>query len=245
MCTVTYLPRPSNGFVLTSTRDEKSIRKSAIPPREYDVHSRKVFYPRDPDAGGTWIASAAGGYSLCLLNGGFMIHESRPPYRLSRGLVLLDFYKYNNVASFRDNYVFKGIEPFTLLIIGHPQRSLDELRWDGQKIHHIMPDPEIPGIWSSVTLYSEDVIKMRRDWFDKWLGKNPGFTDVEAVSFHKKAGTGDMHNDVMMDREGEVRTVSITSLYRNTMLEKIYYEDVITGKYFNQNISGNSLLVTQ
>ncbi len=132
MCTVTYLPLPSAGFVLTSTRDERSIRKAAIPPREYDVHGGMVFYPKDPDAGGTWIASAVSGYSLCLLNGGFKIHESRPPYRLSRGLVLLDFYKYNNVASFRDHYDFKGIEPFTLLILGHPQRSLDELRWDGQ-----------------------------------------------------------------------------------------------------------------
>jgi len=243
MCTVTYLPQPFIGFVLTSTRDEKSIRKPAVPPREYDILGRKVFYPRDPDAGGTWISSAVGGYSLCLLNGGFKIHESRPPYRLSRGLVLLDFYKYNKVDSFRDNYDFKGIEPFTLLIIGHPQRSLDELRWDGQKIHHITPDPDIPCIWSSVTLYSEDVINMRKAWFDTWLGKNPGFTDVEAVRFHKKAGTGDLHNDVLMDREGEVRSVSITSVSRSDMFEKIYYEDLINGKYFHQKISGNPLLV--
>jgi hypothetical protein len=243
MCTVTYLPLPSEGYILTSTRDEKSIRKPAILPQEYEVYGEKVFYPKDPDAGGTWIASAVGGYSLCLLNGGSEIHESRPPYRLSRGLVLLDFFKYNDVRSFLEKYDFQGIEPFTLLIIGHRQRSLDELRWDGQRVHYNMPNPAIPGIWSSVTLYSHDVIGLRKSWFEKWLLKNPGFTVVDAVNFHKNAGSGDIRNDVMMNREGEVRTVSITSVSRTEISEEIYYEDVISGRSFNQNISGNPLLV--
>ncbi|MFC2112690.1 NRDE family protein [Bacteroidota bacterium] len=244
MCTVTYLPLSPEGFVLTSTRDEKSIRKPALPPRQYEIHDKKVFFPKDPDAGGTWIAVSEGDYSLCLLNGGFQIHESKPPYRMSRGLLLLDFYECNDVKGFLDAYDFQGIEPFTLIIAAHSQPTLDELRWDGEQIHHRSMDPGIPGIWSSVTLYPDEVIHMREEWFHEWLLKEPEFNIAEAVIFHKKAGTGDTQNDILMNRN-EVRTVSITSVFRNPSQTEIFYEDIITGRTYHQNISGERLLVNQ
>ena len=243
MCTVTYLPLPREGFVLTSTRDEKNFRQAALAPRKKSIPGATVFFPRDTDAGGTWIATAIEGYTVCLLNGGFKIHESKPPYRLSRGLVLLDFYKYNNVIEFRNGYDFKGIEPFTLLLLGYKQRSIDELRWDGEQIHHTAMNPDIPGIWSSVTLYTNDVIRRRKEWFEKWLLKDPGFHTANAVNFHKNAGTGDLHNDILMNREDQVRTVSITSVFRSNSVYEMYYEDIISGKVDHQNISGNTYLV--
>ena len=258
MCTVSYLPLPTEGFVLTSTRDEKNIRKSALPPAQYHIHDEKIIFPKDPDAGGTWIAASEGGYSLCLLNGGFKIHESKPPYRLSRGIVLLDFFKYMDVRDFLAGYDFQGIEPFTLLIAGgsdhslnepgrstdepgknldKPPRGLDELRWDGGHIHHTELAPENPRIWSSVTLYPDKVIRLREKWFQEWLLKDTEVSIAEAVSFHKKAGTGDMQNDIMMNRD-EVRTVSITSIVRSRNTYEMSYEDIISGKTFQRNISG-------
>jgi hypothetical protein len=241
MCTVTYLPLSPAGFVLTSTRDEKTARKPAIPPEKHDIHGQKVCFPRDAEAGGTWIAAAEKGYSLCLLNGGFTLHESRPPYRLSRGLMLLDFYRYNDVKAFCRSYEFEGIEPFTLVIAGHG--SLDEIRWDGGEIHRAEKNPGIPAIWSSVTLYAQEVIRMRQDWFHKWLLGNPGFCIAEAVAFHKKAGTGDIRNDIMMDRDGEVRTVSITSIFRGNTCDEMYYEDTLSGKTYHTDISGERMFI--
>jgi hypothetical protein len=269
MCTVSYLPLPTEGFVLTSTRDEKNIRKSALPPAQYHIHGEKVIFPKDPDAGGTWIAASEGGYSLCLLNGGFKIHESKPPYRLSRGIVLLDFLKYRDVGDFLAGYDFQGIEPFTLLIAGGPDNSmnepdhslnepghspdepgknqdkptssLNELRWDGGHIHHTELASENPRIWSSVTLYPDEVIRLREKWFQDWLLMDPEVSIADAVSFHKKAGTGDIQNDIMMNRD-EVRTVSITSIVRSRNTYEMSYEDIISGKTFHRNISGERSL---
>jgi hypothetical protein len=249
MCTVSYLPLPGEGFIITSTRDEKSLRKTALPPEQYDIHDGPVYFPRDTDAGGTWIASSPGGHTLCLLNGGFIIHESIPPYRRSRGLVLLDFYKYNNVAGFRDQYDFTGIEPFTLLIRNfHSNKPaeagsiFDELRWDGEQVHHTPLNPELPAIWSSVTLYSDEVISQRNKWFEKWLDDHPEFSVESAINFHKTAGTGNIQNDILMNRDNEVRTVSITSILRDPLRYEYYYEDIINQQQHSNKISPSGLV---
>ncbi len=243
MCTVTYLPLSDDGFIITSTRDEKTIRKPALPPGKYDIQGGQVYFPRDNDAGGTWIASSPGGHTLCLLNGGFVIHDSNPPYRRSRGLVLLDFYQFNDVVSFRDKYDFTGIEPFTLLIRnshgtlpGRPGNKFDELRWDGEQIHHTPLDPELTAIWSSVTLYTADVIKQRKHWFEEWLAGYPDFNIGSAVKFHKTAGTGNLQNDILMNRENVIRTVSITYILRDPVSYEYYYEDVINQQQHSNKI---------
>ncbi len=229
MCTVTYLPLHREGFLLTSTRDEKIQRQPAIPPKQFEAGESRIYYPRDPDAQGTWIATSLGEYSLCLLNGGIFPHQSNPPYRMSRGHIILDFFGHGNPDSFKAEYNFEGIEPFTLLIMGFESRSLDEMIWDGNQVHHQKLNPEIPNIWSSVTLYSEDIITKRQDWFHEWLLTNPDFHTENVVNFHKKAGTGNPDIDILMNRD-HVRTVSITSVYRSNILYGMYYEDMIEKK---------------
>jgi hypothetical protein len=243
MCTVSYLPLPREGFIITSTRDEKTLRKPAFPPENYNIHGREIYFPRDTDAGGSWIASSPGGHSLCLLNGGFVIHESRPPYRKSRGLVLLDFFLYNEVAAFRDRYDFKGIEPFTLLVRrfggntpGRAGSTFDELRWDGDHLHHTPLDPDMPAIWSSVTLYSAEVIHQRKQWFEQWLKGKPKFTIASALNFHKTAGTGNIQNDILMNRDNVVKTVSISSIFRSPLRHEFYYEDMVEKRQHSKKI---------
>jgi hypothetical protein len=162
---------------------------------------------------------------------------------MSRGLVLLDFYQYNDVAGFRDRYNFKGIEPFTLLIrnvremaTGLAESKFDELRWDGEQVHHTPLNPDLPGIWSSVTLYSDEVISQRNLWFKHWLDSHLKFTIRSAVNFHKTAGTGNTRNDILMNRDNEVRTVSITSILRDPLRYKYYYEDIINQQQHSKKI---------
>ena len=100
MCTVTYIPSNKDSYILTSNRDESPQRASAEIPKKYKIFDQDIFFPRDPQAGGTWIASSEENYTLCLLNGAFKKHKWNPPYRMSRGLVLLDFFKYNNTNKF-------------------------------------------------------------------------------------------------------------------------------------------------
>ena len=70
MCTVSFLPL-DNGFILTSNRDERALRKPAEFPATYQSNSGTVTFPRDGKAGGTWIA-ASKTKMICLLNGGFL-----------------------------------------------------------------------------------------------------------------------------------------------------------------------------
>ena len=232
MCTVSYLPIHNGGFIITSTRDEKTLRKPALQPAGHLLYGKKICFPRDQDAKGTWIASCNTSDTLCLLNGGLHLHEHDPPYRKSRGLVLLDYYQYNNVSEYRDSYDFSGIEPFTLLVKGLGDSSLEELIWDGQEIHHKSHPADQPGIWSSVTLYTPEVIQNRKDWFEKWMQGKPDITVASIVHFHKTAGTGNVQNDILMNRENAIRSVSITSLIRQTNRHEFYYEDLLdTGSF--------------
>ncbi|HWZ21081.1 MAG TPA: NRDE family protein, partial [Cytophagaceae bacterium] len=87
MCTVTYLPKPNGEYILTSSRDEKIVRPAAAVPQCYTIGGKSIVFPKDPTAGGSWIAYA-GEKTVCLLNGGFKKHISNPPYKKSRGLVV-------------------------------------------------------------------------------------------------------------------------------------------------------------
>ena len=139
------------------------------------------------------------------------------PYRISRGLMLLDFFRYNNVSDFLSQYNFEGIEPFTLLIFEQsPGLAIHEIRWDEkEKFYLIGRDAaSVPLIWSSAQLYTKDVIRQREDWFGAWLKANSESHDGEHRTFSKTGGTGNSNTDLLMNRDSKVFTVSITSVKR-------------------------------
>jgi len=228
MCTVSFLPLGGNDFILTSNRDEKDSREIAKPPFIYNHNHLNVAYPQDPKAKGTWIAAAENGYILCLLNGGFVYHKSKPPYRKSRGIVLLDFFNYNNVNQFVVNYDFKGIEPFTLIIIeSRSALKIYELRWDGKQIHISYKDQKQTQLWSSVTLYSPEIIEEREQWFKTWKQKQKeGYTAENIKEFHLIGGKGDKENDLLM-RRAEVFTVSVTQIVKKDKEVLMNYTDCL------------------
>lgn len=226
MCTVTYLPTSDCSFILTSNRDESPLRKPASPPEKYNIHQTEVFFPKDQQASGTWIATSLG-FSLCLLNGAFEKHEHKPPYKKSRGIVLLDFFQYKNVEKYSSEYNFNGIEPFTLIILEHISNTkIQEIRWDGKKIHSKKIDPNTPHIRSSATLYSKEIIEHRKKWFKEWLQKNPNYKTDDILSFHHFAGEGDIKNDVIMNR-GIVQTLSISCIHKSASSFEMIYEDLL------------------
>jgi hypothetical protein len=209
MCTVTYIPVKDTVF-LTSNRDEKNLRSSALAPEIFSFDSGKILFPKDGDAGGTWIAAHENGNVIIFLNGGLKAHTPEPPYRKSRGLVLLDIFDH---ASPFNNFVsaeLDNIEPFTAIIFDN--NHLFECRWDGTKKHHKELDKTVPHIWSSVTLYNEEIIKKRNNWFNSWLAKNIEPSQEDILHFHQFTGDGDSYNDLRMNRNGKVYTVSVTSI---------------------------------
>jgi hypothetical protein len=230
MCTVTYLPLEQREFILTSNRDEDVSRVSALPVQEYRVNDRTVFFPKDQKANGTWIAYDVKGYTLCLLNGANKAHHPKANYKKSRGLMLLDFYCYNEPEDFATLYDFEGIEPFTLILAyscSDTERvKLFELKWDEEHVELISHDSSLPQIWSSVTLYSNEVIEERKKWFELWLSKNTAYTTDTILFFHHFGGNGSSENDLVINRSTK-KTVSICCINKNLSHTDIIYEDII------------------
>ena len=240
MCTVTFIPA-GNKIYLTSNRDEKHWRSAALSPQAYPFPSGKVLYPKDGDAGGTWIAAHENGNAIVFLNGGLVRHIPEPPYRKSRGLILLDLVEgvtsYNSFLAINLN----NIEPFTAII--WDDNHLFECRWDGRRKHHKQLDASIPHIWSSVTLYDDAIIRKRKKWFDNWLKKNPQPVQEDILHFHQFTGEGDRHNDLLMDRNGQVFTVSITSMAITEYSVSMQYLDLKNNQVAVQELAFEKSMV--
>lgn len=223
MCTVTYIPSKDSIF-LTSNRDEKSWRTPAYAPALYTFDSGKIIFPKDGDAGGTWIALHENGNTAIFLNGAFIEHTPKPPYRKSRGLILLDLIDHSTPYNCFLAINLNNIEPFTAII--RDNSHLFECRWDGQQKHHTELDSDTCHIWSSATLYGPAIVEKRNNWFKKWLEKNESPSQEDILHFHQFTGDGDSHNDLKMNRDGKVFTVSVTSVNISNDLLGMKYLDL-------------------
>ena len=97
MCTVTYIPLGNSDFILTSSRDIPFARKKAAHPKKTTEDGVELYYPKDGKAGGTWIGTSAKNRLICLLNGGFKYHTSREKYTKSRGLIVKELLKADDI----------------------------------------------------------------------------------------------------------------------------------------------------
>jgi Transport and Golgi organisation 2 len=210
MCTVSFIPLQNKVFI-AHNRDEKSNRTKAVAPAEYIVNGYTLLFPRDSAAGGTWIAcNKNNGSAAVLLNGAFEKHVHQPQYRKSRGLAFLDILAANDLYLSYCKVDLAGIEPFTVILWNN--HTLYECRWDGTQKHIIKPDASTPHSWSSVTLYDEAIISKRETWFRNWQQVHPVPSIDEVIQFHLSGGDGDPHNDLRMNRNGDLLTVSITAM---------------------------------
>jgi hypothetical protein len=234
MCTVTFIPA-RDAFYLTSNRDEKNWRSDAHPPAVYTHSSGKMLYPKDGHAGGTWIAAHENGNAAVFLNGGFEAHVPAPPYRKSRGLILLDMLDHSTPFNCFLAVNLNKIEPFTAVIVDN--RHLFECRWDGTKKHYAEADMQQPHIWSSATLYPEPIREKRKSWFTDWISLNVQPTQDEILHFHQFTGDGDTNNDLRMNREGKVFTVSVTSLRIDSASLAMGYLDLKNNQQHSAQLS--------
>ena len=225
MCTVTYLPISDSDFILTSNRDEQPSRKT-IEPKEYVEDGVKLTYPKDELAGGTWIGISDKNRLVCLLNGGFESYERKTSYRMSRGIIVKAILKSDNFESYIDDFDFKGIEPFTIVLVDwNSNLKTYELVWDGKEKHFSKLKNE-PKIWSSSTLYTKEEKQLRRDWFVNWLINHSEYNQQEILKFHHNSEIGTPENSIKMKRT-YVETVSVTSVKKSSENTTMNYEKLI------------------
>ncbi|MFC0771957.1 NRDE family protein [Terrimonas alba] len=223
MCTVTYIPCRETYFI-TSNRDEKYSRSTAIAPVVYEINQRKLIFPKDADAGGSWIALDENGSTAVLLNGAFEKHEPAPPYRQSRGQAFLTIVAAQKPVLHFQEVDLSGIEPFTIIILD--KHHLHECRWDGTDKYSKQLKKHRPYIWSSVTLYDGDTIRKREKWFADFLKRHREPTQKDILEFHHFAGDGDSDNNLLMERDGMFSTVSITNILLTSDRASMKYIDI-------------------
>lgn len=210
MCTVTFLPLRGDDFIFTSSRDVGFQRAKAEKPKNYLENGVELCYPKDGKAGGTWIGTSRNNRLICLLNGGFKNHKRKDVYPKSRGLIVKELLIAENFETACMQIDLHDIEPFTLVVVTWAEKlRLFEFIWDGE-LRYFKELAPSPFIWSSSTLYDDQMKRMRVEWFDKWLSSND-ISSNGILDFHKNAGIGNREIDVFMKRE-KVGTVSITQV---------------------------------
>ncbi len=226
MCTVTFLPGQDK-ILFTSNRDEHKMRSIALFPARYDYTTGNIVFPKDTQAGGTWVAVHENGNAMVLMNGAFKRHIPVYPYRKSRGLVFLEIFDSSEPKTSFDDIDLGNIEPFTLVI--WQKDELWEARWDGLKKYTLRLPADVPHIWSSASLYDEEVIHKREQWFREWLKEIPHPVKKDALLFHEFGGDGDERISLRMNRDGILSTVSITCIELLKDKAIMNYIDLIKG----------------
>ena len=206
MCTVSYVPL-KNGFCITSNRDEKVTRAKAIPPKEYSIKNKKITFPKDQKAGGTWFAQTKDAI-IVLLNGADEKHIVKSSYRKSRGLIVLDLIITGDIIAGWHEIDLQNIEPFTIVL--HYDNNLFQLRWNEIEKSQKILDTSKNYIWSSSTLYSKEIREERAKWFKDFLHNNENVSPKEMLDFHQFTKPNNNDFGLQINRNNILKTISIT-----------------------------------
>ena len=245
MCTVSFVPNSKDGFILTSNRDETTKRGIASSPQVIHRNEMEILCPVDPLASGSWIAASKDGGITCLLNGAFKPHIRKLPYRMSRGIVVLDSLNYRSAEQFAEQYSLDNIEPFTMVLVRLNQGcELHELKWDGKKKYFSKLNTHQFHLWSSPTLYSQELMKQKEKTFKSKLEEVSEISPQALMEIHAEFLYEDWVKPPV--RVEEVATLSITAIEENGEITMHYRDLVKRGLQvvkvnFNNDVSENSL----
>ncbi|HEX2683969.1 MAG TPA: NRDE family protein [Ferruginibacter sp.] len=232
MCTVSFV-RLKDAVIITSNRDENILRKNAAAPAFLESKNKKIIFPRDPQAGGTWFAANENGIVAVLLNGAFKKHISKPPYRKSRGLVLLELVEAHDPLTHFSQLELRDIEPFTVILF--QQEQLHVLRWDGVDKHMQEQDALADHLWSSSTLYTAEIIQKRLELFERFTKSTEKATPQLIRDFHGD-DHGDPENGFVMRRPDGVKTFSITQAIVSTGSIDLLHHDLLQQQQFEERL---------
>ena len=234
MCTVSYVC--SNGkIIITSNRDEQ-VERPATAPQNFLVNQKNIIFPKDPKAGGSWFAIDEEANVLVLLNGAAEKHVWNPPYRRSRGLILLDIISSPIPLEHWESIDLNEIEPFTLVL--YAAQKLYQLRWNGDGKECIKLDEKGPHIWSSSTLYTVEAHQKHIGWFNQFLDTKPTVEENEMFNFHRYTEETDGNEGLVINRNEKLKTLSITQVVIDKNKISMVHHDLV-----EKNMSNHSFMI--
>lgn len=230
MCTVSFVS--SNGkTIITSNRDEKVLRPSAIEPKNYQINSKNVFFPKDPKAGGTWFAVDENSNVLVLLNGAEEKHILKEKYNRSRGLIVLELIGETSPLKMWQTIDLENVEPFTLVLF--EDQKLYQLRWNEIEKTTLALDVTKNHIWSSSTLYSAAIREKRANWFNTFLDTKPEVNEAELFNFHRYTEEENTEHGLVINRNDALKTLSITQAVVEKNKVQMSHYDLMKNDSFN------------
>ncbi|TAE70821.1 MAG: hypothetical protein EAZ85_11405 [Bacteroidetes bacterium] len=236
MCTVTFVIEKKGQIIITSSRDEQSTRPQALKPQKILLNEKNILFPKDEKAGGTWFVVDELGNALVLLNGGFEPHIQQKTYRKSRGLIVLDIFAEKNILLTFDEIDLEDIEPFTL-ILWTKENFLYELIWDGIAKYSQILDHKKPHIYSSVTLYKPEIRAKRKKWFESFLEQNKQISASLLQKFHTTTQTNDTENGLVINRNNQVKTYSVTQVTIDDKKINMVHQDLLAQKTYDEEFT--------
>ena len=229
MCTVSFV-HSQGKIIITSNRDEQ-VARPAVEPRNYMVNQKNLFFPKDPKAGGTWYVVDESANVLVLLNGAEEKHQWNPPYRRSRGLIVLDLFSEASAIKAWQVIDLENVEPFTIVLF--QDQKLYQLRWNGSEKNTLTLNSNEHHIWSSSTLYQQEIRQQRAQWFAAFLDTKPEVTFEEMFRFHRYTEADNAHHGLIINRNENLKTLSITQSVIDQNKITVMHHDLIEQKEFS------------
>jgi len=216
VCTVSIIETPS-GYRMAHSRDEQRSRRPGEPPAVRINGGVRVVSPRDPDAGGTWLAAREDGLTLAIMNvnpGG-----GAPRGERSRGLIVRDLAE--SIPSEPRGPDIAGAvgaiepslySPFRLVAVWLGVDTQDPVRaaawaWRGARGLE-REDADLPACWATSGL-GDSVVRARLPLFDEMVAPDP--TPASQDAFHRHRWPDRGPESVLMSRP-DARTVSISTV---------------------------------
>jgi uncharacterized protein with NRDE domain len=215
MCILSIV-RSAETIIITSNRDEQRSRKNSQAPEIIDLGKRQTILARDAQAHGTWLLTDNSGRTAILLNGAFESHIPSPPYRESRGIILMNLFQEDNFRSAFLFYNFENIEPFQIIYV-EKNKALQCL-WDGSEKHLFEIDLSTPQVFFSPTLYSKELQSEKKKHFFETFADYNLFSAPRLFKFHSEQNENSNLN-FFMNREQQT-TKSISQIELNSTFSK-------------------------
>ncbi len=232
MCTVSFV-RSNGKTIVTSNRDEHVLRP-AIEPRKYNVNHKNLIFPKDPKAGGTWFVADEFGNVLVLLNGAEEKHIRKQSNEKSRGLIVLELMSSDSAFDSWNEINLENVEPFTLVLFQNDK--LYQLRWNEIEKAQLQLDTNKFHIWSSSTLYSAEIREQRSQWFYDFIANKNNISENEMIDFHQNTENDNSHFGLVINRNNQLKTLSITQIIIENQISEMRYFDLINDLKFINSI---------
>jgi len=225
-------------------RDESRQRAIATPPTIERFGQRRAVLPRDPQAGGTWIAANDAGLVFVLLNA--TCHDDEPTGEItSRGAVIPSLLGVASMEEAVDSAVRMDVtrfRPFRLVIIN--RRDVAEFARERSKLALRQRLSTVaPLMFTSSGLGDELVDAPRRALFRDYFAAGDD-RRAQQDAYHRHQWPGRERVSVLMCRP-DARTVSRTEIELGTQWLQVTYFDLAEGESSPSQAHSTSIVVSK